>query len=428
MVKINRKNFLLLAFIPIFLAFLPPFVWTHAQAEEHRSIENGSYQVELSFPSLDGVEQSLLFSKEAKLIVKNGHYTLALAVENKNRLTNIHIEQSEKTLPFKKESTENLVQFDVIDLMQPIFVMGLMAMDNLPFTQELLIKLETIKPIEIQSEESILENEVEENSTIDIPEKEWTMNYVLLVDGKKEPSIMNTYVNPVAKMIEKEGLFYAQLTLLKSAWITGLTVEQQGRQVEPKLISLIDNVRIIEFEIEDLQQSLRMWVKVDIPEVYYHHQYFVHLNFDQQQVAKFLNKLSEAESSGQVVKVAPPIITKVEEVKKAPDKWTVESVTKPTMLAPPIVQPTPSVPKEELLAFDRTLDTNTEDVTEDEANKAEVKKETVTEKVVMDTMTTQQLALLDKVKMALLIIICILSGWLLVRRIKNAKNEATEQK
>lgn len=60
-----------------------------------------------------------------------------------------------------------------------------------------------------------------------------------------------------------------------------------GQQVEPKLISLKDNVRIIEFEIEDLQQPLRMWVKVDILELSYHHQYFVHLNFDQQQVAKF---------------------------------------------------------------------------------------------------------------------------------------------
>lgn len=91
------------------------------------------------------------------------------------------------------------------------------------------------------------------------------------------------------------------------------------------------------------------------------------------------------------------------------------------MLAPPIVQATPSIPKEELLAFDRTLDANTKEDIEDEANKAEVNKEPVTEKVVMDTMTTQQLALLDKVKIALLIIICILSGWLLVRRIKNAK-------
>ncbi|EON73519.1 NEAT domain-containing protein [Lysinibacillus sphaericus] len=427
--KINRKNFLLFAFSAVFLAFLPQFVWMHVQAEE-KAIENGSYQVELSFPSIDGVEQSRFFSKEATLIVENGHYTLALSIENNNSLTNLHIEQSERTLPFKLESTENLVQFDGIDLTQPIFVKGLMALpfgeDNRPFTQELLVKVASIKPIEIQSEESILVNEVEQNLPNDIAEKEWTMNYVLLVDGKKESSIMNTYVKPVAKMIEKEGKIFAQMSIEKSAWITGLTVERQGEQVAPKLISLIDNMRIIEFEIEDLEQPLRMWVKVDIAELDYHHQYFVNLKFDQLQVDKFLNK-PQAESSEQIDIVKPPVIVK-EKVKSTPGKLTDESVTKPPLLAPSSVQPTPTVPKEELLAFDRTLDANTAGDAEDEPNEAEVKKESATKTVVMDRNTTQQLVQLDKVKMALLIIICILSGWLLVRRIKNSKKEATEQK
>ncbi len=428
MMKINRKNFLLLAFSAVFLAFLPQFVWMHVQAEEN-TIKNGSYQVELSFPSVDGVEQSRFFSKEAKLIVENGHYTLALSIESNNSLTNLHIEQSERTLPFKLESTENLVQFDGIDLTQPILVKGLMALpyeDDRPFTQELLVKIASIKPIEIQSEESILVNEVEQNLPNDLAEKEWTMNYVLLVDGKKESSIMNTYVKPVAKMIEKEGKIFAQMSIEKSSWITGLTVERQGEQVAPKLISHIDNMRIIEFEIEDLEQPLRMWVKVDIAELDYHHQYFVNLKFDPLQVEKLLNK-PQAESSEQIDIVKPPVIVK-EEVKSTPGKLTDEPVTKPPLLVPSSVQPPPTVPKEELLAFDRTLDANTAEDAEDEPNEAEVKKKSATETVVMDTNTTQQLAQLDKVKMALLIIICILSGWLLVRRIKNSKKEATEQK
>ncbi|WP_107947268.1 NEAT domain-containing protein [Lysinibacillus parviboronicapiens] len=423
MLKINRTNFLLLVFGAIFIAFLPQFIWMHVQAEES-SIENGTYQVELSFPSIGGVEQSRFFGKEATLFVDNGHYTLSLAIENENSLTNLQIAQNEKTLPFNLKSTENLVQFDVIDLIQPIIVRGLMAVpleeDNRTFTQELLIQEATLKAIETQREESIVENPIEENTTTNvIVGKEWTMNYVLLVDGKREPSMMNTYVNPVAKMIEKEEKVFAQMSILKSAWVTGLTVEQQGEQVEPKLISLIDNLRIIEFEMEDLKQPLRMWVKVDIPELDYHHQYFVNLELDQQQVAKFLHKPSEEQSPEQVITVKPPVIAKGHK----PGELTAEPVMVSPQLAPSLGQPTPFIPNEGLLAFDRTLDANTEKDTEEEAKKAEVKEETATEKVEMNTTTTQQLAQLDKVKIALLIIICLLSGWLLVRRIKNSKKK-----
>ncbi|QQP13364.1 NEAT domain-containing protein [Lysinibacillus agricola] len=434
----NRKIFRVFVLSTILLMFLPPFVWLQAKAEES-VLENGSYQVELSFSSLDGGKDNI-FSELAIIDVKNGQYSLNLTINQPLSIRDIHIEQLENELSSNVQ-TENLVQFDVKDLHQPIIIKGKMALSSseeyFPFSQELQLQLTTLSIIVPKDEEVIPENEVIEPPSEEIYDKEWSMNYVLLVDGKNEQSIMNTYVNPVAKIKEKNGKYYAHMTILKSNWITGLTVAQQGNQVEPKLISLVNNVRIVEFEIRNFEQPIRMWVKVDIPEISYHHQYFVNLKFDQQQVAKFLNKPSEAVSSEQVTSGKPPVIVK-EQVKKAPVIKQHETVVKqqntgvkpaqlPLSLPLPSVQPTFIVPKEEQLAFDRTFDAPIEDAVVDEAEKADVKEDTA-EKVVKDSKVDQQLAQLNIVKIVLLIIICILSGWLLVRRMKNSKKDVTEQK
>ncbi|MFB7156211.1 NEAT domain-containing protein [Lysinibacillus sp. NPDC056232] len=434
----NRKIFRVFVLSAILLMFLPPFVWLQAKAEES-VLKNGSYQVELSFSSLDGGKDNI-FSELATIDVKNGQYSLNLTINKPLSIRDIHIEQLGNELSSNVQ-TENLVQFDVKDLHQPIIIKGEMAFSSseeyFSFSQELKLQLTTLSTIVPKDEEVIPENEMKESPLEEIYDKEWSMNYVVLVDGKNEQSIMNTYVNPVAKIKEKNGKYYAHMTILKSNWITGLTVDQRGNQVEPKLISLVDNARIVEFEISDFEKPIRMWVKVEIPEISYYHQYFVNLKFNQQQVANFLNKPSTNTPSKQVASEKPPVSVK-EEVKKAPvivkeemRKVPVitqhETVAKPTQLSRtlPSFQPTSTVPKEERLAFDRTLDAPIED--ENDAENADVKEET-TEKVAKDSKIEQQLAQLNIVKIVLLVVICILSGWLLVRRFKNSRKDVTEQK
>ncbi|MFJ7916158.1 MULTISPECIES: NEAT domain-containing protein [unclassified Lysinibacillus] len=422
----NRKIVQVFVLSTFLLMLFPPCVWLQAKAEES-VLENGSYQVELSFSSLDGGKDNI-FSELATIDVKNGQYSLNLAIKKPLSIRDLHIEQQENKLSSNVQ-TENLVQFDVKDLHRPIIIKGEVAFSSseeyVPFSKELQLQLTTLSTIVQKDEEVIPENEIDESISEEIYDKEWSMNYVLLVDGKNEQSIMNTYVNPVAEIKEKNGKYYAHMTILKSNWITGLTVDKQGKQVEPKFISLVDNARIVEFEISNFEKPIRMWVKVDIPEMSYHHQYFVNLKFDQQQVAKFLSKPSVTAPSTQVASEKQPVIVK-EKVKKAPLETQHEPV-KPTQLSRPMpsFQPTVTVPKEERLAFDRTLDAPIED--EDDAEKADVKEET-TEKVAKDSKVDQQLAQLNIVKIVLLVVICILSGWSLVSRFKNARKDATEQK
>ena len=411
----KRKVILLLALSAMYFFFAPHFKWLYVQAEEDSSLGNGSYQVELSFSTHDGIEQNRFFNEEATLDTKNGQYTLSLTINHPYTLQEIHIEQPEKSFSTILTWTENLVQFDVKDLKEPIRIKGLVASElekeSRPFAQEFQIRVKA--PSE----------EIEQNTEIaeSVPEKEWSIDYILYVDGKKEPSIMNTYVNPVAKIIEKNGSYFAQMTILKSSWVTSLTVEQQGEQVAPTLVSINDNERIVEFAVVDFQRPLRMWVQVDIPEIAYHHQYFVDLQFDEQQVAQIVGKPIEAVPPKQNAMVKSPAIA-TEKLEKPLKKDAVEPTTKPNLLSLPPVQPTDTAMAEEQLAFDRTLDANAEEAVEEPAG-IEQEQQAKTEQAKNKMAVNQQLAQLDKVKIVLLVLICVLSGWLVVRRIRNSKKD-----
>jgi len=120
-----------------------------------------------------------------------------------------------------------------------------------------------------------------------------------------------------------------------------------------------------------------------------------------------------------------PLVVDKEVKRQSPIVMVEESISKPALSTLPSVQPI--MPKEEQLAFDRTLDAPTEDDVKEEAEETEIKEEITTKKPMQDS-KDQQLAQLNVVKVILLIGICILSGLLLVRRIKNSKKDVTEQK
>ncbi len=428
---LKKNNLCIVAVCTILLIFFSPFIFLEAEAEES-VIADGSYQVELSFSPIEGFEGSI-FKQVATLAVKDGQYQLTMKLEELNPIRDIHIEQQGNELSFTLDKIENLVQFDVLALQQPIVLKGNIELATeeqyASFSQELRLKVQTLSPNIPQGEgnEEVAEG-INSEGTMG---QEWSLDYELMVDGKQEPSIMNSYVNPVAKVIEKDGRYYAQMTILQSAWITGLTVDYKGQQVEPKLLSLLDNVRIVEFEVEDLTQPLRLWVKVDIPDISYHHQYFVQLVFDPAQVAKILDKPSEEVSSEPKDSDKTAEVVGKEQVQKQvqtpSEQNNVKKEANSATSTVPTTQSMLVVPQEEKLAFDRTLDESVDEA-EEEAAEENKKEEVAIDKVVNHSTAKQQIEPLNIVKIMLLIAICLVSGWLLIRRIKKAKKDRTEQK
>lgn len=422
---IIKKHICISAVLAVLLLVFPPSIFLQAKAE-NLGIIDGSYQVELSFSPFEGFEENP-FKHKATLTVKDGQYQLTLALEQPYSVRDIHIEQLGNEISWTQD-IENLVQFDVWTIQDPIVIKGTVGLaaeeSYFSFTQELRIEMAGLTP-----NVPLEENKTDEAENLGVEEakgQEWAVDYVLLADGKNEPSIMNNYVNPIAKVIENDGRYYVQMTILQSAWVTGLEVDYKGNQIEPKQVSLLENVRIVEFEVEDLTQPLRMWVKIDIPDISYHHQYFVQLAFNQKQIASLLHKPFNEESTKQVVQ-DKPVDTVKEQVQKPQVQISKASLSSKATQTLPAIQSPLLIPKEEKLTFDRTLDEPTDKALE-ESEDSKTKEETTDKIVVKKTAAEQPIEPLNIVKIIGLIVICLVSGWLLIKRIRKTKNETTEQK
>ncbi len=423
---IIKKHICIWCVLAVLLLVFSPSIFLQAKAEDLVIID-GNYQVELSFSPIDGFEENL-FKHKATLKVKDGQYQLTLALEQPYSVHDIHIEQLGTEISLTQDTLENLVQFDVLGLQDPIVIKGHVELapeePYISFTQEMQIEMAGLTPNvpQVENKTDDTENKVVEETK----GQEWAVDYELLADGKNEPSIMNNYVNPTTKVIERDGRYYAQMTILQSAWVTGLQVVYKGNQIEPKQVSLLDNVRIVEFEVEDLTQLLKMWVKIDIPDISYHHQYYIQLAFNQKQIASILQKSLNEESTKQVVH-DKPVDTVKEQVQKLPVQISKENVSSKATQTLPAIQSPLLIPKEEKLTFDRTLDEPTDKALEDSEDSKTI-EETTDKKVVKKTTAKQPIEPLNIVKIIGLIVVCLVSGWLLIKRIRKNKNETTEQK
>lgn len=409
--SVNKKFLRWMVGFIIFMAFSSQLICEKAFAQEYSSIEDGNYQVELSFSSFEGEQQESIFSKEATLIVKNGLYQLTLTTIYPKNIKDVQIQQLGKEWPATLNQTENLVQFDIADATSPFIINGSFLLPDeenaISFTEHLTILIDSLtKKVA----------DVEEKTEVEQSKREWTLDYLLLEDGQNKPSIMNTYVNPTAKIIEIAGKYTMQLTILKPHWVTRITMEQDGEQLEPTIISHVEDKKVVQFDIKEIETLQRLYVQVDIPELAYHHQYFVNLQFNQEQIADYF---------GEILKIENPALPEIEELSQGstPAKITVpiQEINTPALQSIPINKPILTLPEEPRLAFDRTLDEEIDVITE-EAQQEQIIEETV-ESMPMTDDSKSKFERLDQLKILFLLAICLLSGFMFVRRLKKAKQK-----
>lgn len=453
------KNVRLSLIVILLLSFQLTF--TTAKAEQPLQIIDGVYQVELSFQSLEAGEQGHLFGNKATLTVRKGQKTLSVSINNQSLNTVDAVEQSGKQLPFLINKNENLVEFDVIDIQKTIEITGTIHLHEeekiTSFKEQLMIDTKSLPKLEKPDPKPEPEANPEkpgpkpdpkpEEPSGTIPDQDQTnpsapqreekpveinLDFKLLVDGKTEPSIMNTYVDPKAKVIQVDGGYKMQMKIIKAAWVTRLKIEQNGEMIEPKTISLENNGRTIEFTVNNLKEATSIWVKVDIPEINYHHDYQVHLVFDQEQVTQLsgqTNKQGERDENDKE-KQDESFQNSIKEVAKTPEKSTVSAPKPigdlPVNFASPISTEsrTKKSEPEELLAFDRLFDQLTEEVAVEDNSASEKQNKQMKQQPVN---TDSLLSTADKIKIGLLVFIFIVSGYLLIRRFKRTKKDRVSE-
>lgn len=397
------KRIVLLPLLLLLISAWLPFY--SVNADEQKVIANGVYQVELSFLSHEVTDVDFLFTKQATLTVKEGRYTLAIPAKNDHILTKVSAEQQSKKLNTWLGRAENLVQFDIKDVQQKVEVTGTyrLAQEKVQqsFSQEVIIEKSSLPKLESVQPASI------------IKAGEDTITYELLTAGKK--SGMSDYVNPLIRIIEKDQRIYAQMEILQPQHVTGFTVEQDGKLIEPKIITN-GNTRIVQFEVEDFKQGTNSWMKVEVPEKSYVQEELTHIVFDQQQAAKFIGK--EQSANGAVssltkrtekpAKAAKPVNEKIV-VEKDVEEEVPSEVTDPKPVETP-----PVLTEEEQLAFDRTVDAEEQAIAQVASEPTELAA----------SESEGQGVPFDKMKIGILLSVCILSGVLLIRRLTK-KNHVT---
>ncbi|ARF14331.1 NEAT domain-containing protein [Sporosarcina ureae] len=386
---------------PLLLLLISAWLPFHfVNANEGKEIANDVYQVELSFLPHEAEGTNILFTKQATLTVKEGRYTLSIAAKKDHILMQITAVQQGNKTSTRLDRTENLVQFDIEDVQQKIELTGTYRLPKehaqQSFSYEVLIKEQSLPPFDqIQPAQSIQPGDD-------------TVHYRLLSDGK--PSALNDYVNQVLHVIKRDNRYFAQLEILQPSKVKGFTVEQQGNLVEPKVVSQ-NKTRIVQFEVEDFQKGTRIWMKVKESENSHVQEEFLQIAFNQQQIAKFLNKVpsnnkavsSLTKRTEQPKNPTTPFKQNTNEKEKNIEKSSEEKEQKQDELPPllPEVQ----------LEFDRSVD----DVKEEPA---EVVTQVASEPEELATHAQDEQTIpFDIIKMGILFTLCMLSGVLLIRRL-----------
>lgn len=110
----------------------------------------------------------------------------------------------------------------------------------------------------------------------------YTVDFTFIRGEGSGTSMMDQYVIKPAYVVRDGSSYQVQLTLKNSSWITGFTVYG----VTPTTISDVNDERVVQFSIPSLAERHNAWVKVDIDDINYHHDYNIFLQFNESSLSK----------------------------------------------------------------------------------------------------------------------------------------------
>jgi len=114
------------------------------------------------------------------------------------------------------------------------------------------------------------------------PERSYEVAFKVLKDGTDEVSAADEYVHKPAKVMVENGVGYAELTLLKSSWISAFEVEQDGKLTAASVVSSDEkaDTRTVKFPVGDIRNKINARIAVEVPAMNYKGDYKVQLAFD----------------------------------------------------------------------------------------------------------------------------------------------------
>ncbi len=127
----------------------------------------------------------------------------------------------------------------------------------------------------------------------------YTVDYTFIKGSGSGTSMMDQYVRKPAYVVRNGSSYEVQLTLTNSSWITGFMVNG----VTPTTITDTNDIRIVQFALPSISGRYNAWVKVDIEDLNYHHDYNIYLEFHESSLSKISDSTTFLITGGPIIPI-----------------------------------------------------------------------------------------------------------------------------
>lgn len=121
-----------------------------------------------------------------------------------------------------------------------------------------------------------------EEAAADTSVRSYEVDFKVLKAETDEKSAADEYVQKPAKITVEDGVGFAEITLLKSSWITAFEIEQEGELQAADVVSedASADTRTVKFALSDIREKLTARIAVEVAAMNYQGDYTVQLQFD----------------------------------------------------------------------------------------------------------------------------------------------------
>ncbi|MFJ6209518.1 NEAT domain-containing protein [Lysinibacillus sp. NPDC092081] len=259
----------------------------NSNTENTEQSTNGLYTVNFTFLNESGTGSSIMntYVNSQAYVVKNGSsYQVQLTLKNSSWITGFTVNGATPST-ISDTNDVRVVQFTVSSLaaLQNAWVKVDIGDLNYHHDYNILLKFDEASLSKINGSTTFPNTGGSTDSgSTQSTNGLYTVNFTFLNESGTGSSIMNTYVNSQAYVVKNGSSYQVQLTLKNSSWITGFIVNG----ATPSTISDTNDVRVVQFTVSSLAALQNAWVKVDIGDLNYHHDYNILLKFDEASLSK----------------------------------------------------------------------------------------------------------------------------------------------
>ena len=259
--------------------------------------------VQFAFPQ--HAQEIKTFLQTAKTVFEDNKYKVALSLNTHNKLQAFIVKQDGRELARWSNKMASLVPVAMQKTASLSFEAN--TLDNLVFeavTADKTISANVVAttkdgtPVSKINDISLLPiaGGVTSGGLTQSANGLYTVDYTFIRGSGSGTSMMDQYVVKPAYVVKEGSSYQVQLTLTNSSWITGFTVND----VTPTTISDANDLRVVQFAVPSLAERHNAWVKVDIEDINYHHNYNIFLQFNEASMSKISDSTTFPNTGGPI--------------------------------------------------------------------------------------------------------------------------------